>query len=212
MSTQHIGDGSSRDNHYYNLEDEETNRATGRGLNPNAAAWDPEKMELHRIVNQLMALEERRTLAARPVEHPVPHKVKLPGFWEKDVAAWFKLDEVVMEDKHVVDTQVMYRTVLLHIPHHVLERTRGIISLTDTSVDPFTGLENRLVVLLTPSIIDQSTSILRGAELGSRRPTEILEVMMAALPPDEPAGHIFKAIILQRTSRIWWSSSSSSWG
>ena len=65
-----------------------------------------------------------------------------------------------MEDNHVVDPQVMYRTVLLHIPQHVLERARGILSLADTSVDPFMELKNRLVELLTPSILDQCTSIL----------------------------------------------------
>ena len=100
--------------------------------------------------NSEPALEERRALASRPVEHAVPHKVKLPGFWEKDAATWFKLAEAVMKDNHVVDPQVMYRTVLLHIPHHVLERARGIQSLADTSVDPFMGLKNRLVELLTP--------------------------------------------------------------
>ena len=65
-----------------------------------------------------------------------------------------------MEDNHVVDPQVMYRTVLLHIPQHVLVRARGILSLADTSVDPFMELKNRLVELLTPSILDQCTSIL----------------------------------------------------
>ena len=79
-------------------------------------------MELHRIVNWLLALEERRALAARPVEHAVPHKVKLPGFWEKNAATWFRLAEAVIEDNHVVNLQVMYRTVLLHIPHYELER------------------------------------------------------------------------------------------
>ena len=78
---------------------------------------DPEKLELRRIVNRLLALEERRALSVRPVEHAVPHKVKLPGFWEKDVAAWFRLTEAVMEDNQVVQQRVMYsyRTVLLNI-------------------------------------------------------------------------------------------------
>ena len=50
-----------------------------------------------------LALEERRALPTRPVEHAVPHKVKLPAFWEKDAAAWFRLAEAVMEDNHVVE-------------------------------------------------------------------------------------------------------------
>ena len=56
------------------------------------------------------------------------------------------------------DTQMMYRTVLLHIPHHMLERDRGILSLADTMVDPFGELRDRLVELLTPSLLDQCNS------------------------------------------------------
>ena len=48
--------------------------------------------------------------------------------------------------------------------------------------------------LLTPGILDKCTGILWGAELDGRRPMELLEVMMAALPPDEPASNIFKTI------------------
>ena len=85
MSTQHTGDGPPRDDDYYDPMEEENNRPSGSGTNINAAAWDPEKMELHRIVHRLLALEERRAQPAqptRPVEHAVPHKVKRPAFWE----------------------------------------------------------------------------------------------------------------------------------
>ena len=61
-----------------------------------------------------------------------------------------------------------------------------------------TELKNRLVELLTPSILDKCTGILWGAELGGRRPAELLEVMMEALPSYEPAGYIFKTIFLHR--------------
>ena len=57
----------------------------------------------------------------------------------------------VMEDNHVVEQRVIYRMVLLHIPHHVMERARGILTLADTVVHPFTELKDRLVELLTPA-------------------------------------------------------------
>ena len=63
MNTQPLGDRTPGDKNYFDLEDEETPRATGSGHNPNAAAWDPEKM-----VNWLPSLEEKRALTARPVE------------------------------------------------------------------------------------------------------------------------------------------------
>ena len=128
MSTQHTGDGPPGVDDFYDSVEEESIRATGSGCNPNEAAWDPEKMELHGIVNRLLALEERRALPARPVEHAVPHKMKLPAFWEKDAAAWFRLAEAVMEDNHMVEQPVMYRTVLLHIPqcHTMCWRGPGV--------------------------------------------------------------------------------------
>ena len=145
-------------------------------------------MELHRIVNRLLALEERRALGVRPVEHaaPVPHKVKRLVSGRR-----LRPADTVLED-------VQDRTGLLHIPHHVLERSRGILTLAETAAHPFTELKDRLVELLTPSILDQCTSILWGVDLGGWRPTELLEVMMVALPPDKPAGHIFKTIFLHR--------------
>ena len=59
MSTQHTGDGTPGDDDYYDPVGEENIRPSGSGINPNAAAWDPEKMELHRIVHRLLVLEER---------------------------------------------------------------------------------------------------------------------------------------------------------
>ena len=76
--------------------------------------WDPEKMELRRMVDHLLALEERTVLTARPAEQAVPHKVKLPALWEKDVATWFRLAEAVMEDNHARDPRVRHlRTFFL---------------------------------------------------------------------------------------------------
>ena len=56
----------------------------------------------------------------------------------------------------------MYRTVLLYIPQHMLERAGGVLCLGNTVVDPFKELKDRLVGLLTPSKLDQCTSILWG--------------------------------------------------
>ena len=75
--------------------------------------------------------------------HAVSHKVKLPGFWEKDPAVWFRLAEAVMEDNHVVNPQVMYRTVLLHIPHHVLERASAPASCGGQSLEDGGPLSSR---------------------------------------------------------------------
>ena len=71
LSTQHIGDGPPGNDDYYDPVGEENNRATGSSFNPNAAAWDPEKMELTRIVHRLLALKGRGELCL----------LRLPGQW-----------------------------------------------------------------------------------------------------------------------------------
>ena len=51
-------------------------------------------------------------------EQAISYRVKLPACWEKDMAAWFRLAEAVLEDNHVQDPGVKYRMVLLHSHHH----------------------------------------------------------------------------------------------
>ena len=115
-----------------------------------------------------------------------------------------------MGDSHVVEESVMYRTVILHIPHHVLERARGILSLADTAEFPFTELKNRLVEFLTPSILDRCNGILRGAELGGRRPTELLEVPCRRTSQRATCSRRASCTSSPRISRTWWQSSSTS--
>ena len=45
------------------------------------SVWDPEKMELRRMVDRL--LEERRYMPDRPEDQAMPHKVKLPPFYRR---------------------------------------------------------------------------------------------------------------------------------
>ena len=111
MSMQQLGGGPPGDEDYFNLEDEETQEASSGERNPNVSAWDPEKMELLRIVDRL--LEERRNLPPSPAEQPVLHKVKLPPFRGKKMATWLGLTEAVLEDNSLRDPRVMYKTMLL---------------------------------------------------------------------------------------------------
>ena len=107
-------------------------------------------MELRRIVDRL--LEERRYLTPRQGEQAVPNKVKLPPFWEKDAAAWFKLAEAVLEDNRLRDPRVMYIVQNCDTPHPPPRAGdgQGVLSLAGTGADPFKELKDRLVELLTP--------------------------------------------------------------
>ena len=162
-----------------------------------APTWDPEKVELSRIIDRLLLLEERR-VPGRPSMLATPQKVKLNGFWEKSLATWFSLADASMADSNVQDPHAKYRVALLHVPAHILERASGALNLAETAADPCEELNARLVELLTPSLLERCNSILRGAELGGRRPSELMDGMMSALPPGHADCPLFKAAFLNR--------------
>ena len=106
------------------------------GRNVAAAAWDPEKEEMRLIISRLLLLEERSSQGRPPVA-ATSLKVKLPPFWEKDAAAWFQLAEDEMASQGMTDPKARYRTVLLYMPAHLLERARGILNAASAAVNLF---------------------------------------------------------------------------
>ena len=112
---QLIGDDPPGDDDFYDdLEDEEAQRATNTDRIANASTWDPEKMEMVRMIDRLWRRGGKWLLKKAGPLQAVPHKVRLPAFWRKVQPPGFKLAEVLA-------CKVPY-TVLLHIPHHILER------------------------------------------------------------------------------------------
>ena len=168
-------------------------------------------MELCRIVDRL--LKDRRYLPPRKVEQAVPHKVKLPPFWEKDAAAWFKLAEAVLEDNHVRDPWIMCRTVILHSPHPPPRAGEGQGG-PEPAGGPLQGDEGQTCGATHPQRAELVHQHLVGSEVGSRRPTELTEVLLASLPMEHSLASFSKQFSYTaslRTSRTWWPFNSSSW-
>jgi len=156
-------------------------------------------MQQQQIIQQLLAAQQSSVSLRQTDNGSSLNKVKLPPFWEKDTAAWFRLVEEILEAHHVTDLRARYRLTLLSVPQHILERARGVLNAADTAADPYSELKSRLIELLTPSELDQVNSIIWGAELGGRRPSEMMDGMLAALPQGEPAGLLFKGQAEQAT-------------
>jgi len=127
-----------------------------------------------------------------------PQKVKLPQFWHNDAAAWFNLAVSTFNRLGVHGSQLRYEHTLMALPPEILERVRGVLSAAATLQDPFKALRDRLVELLTPNILDQVNTILYAPELGGRRPSELMDSLLASLPPGEADGLLFKGVFLHR--------------
>ena len=70
----------------------------------------------------------------------------------------------------------------------VLEGVREVLHSTVDLEDPNKTLRDCFVELLTPHVLDQVNSIILGPELGGLPPSEMMDKMLASLPPGEQDG------------------------
>ena len=125
---------------------------------------------------------------------PLAVSVKLAEFWQEEPALWFTQAEAQFSRGHVIDglLQASLQTV-------TLKSVRDI--LTDATIDEstlHTRLKERLVHRFAATKWNLAFQILGHPGLGDLRPTQLLDAMMALLPPGEQPGIIFQALLLQR--------------
>ena len=133
-----------------------------------------------------------------PPASSLPAKVKLPAFWPRDAAAWFELAESTFNRLNVHGSLLRYEYVLMALPEDILEKLRSVMQTARATADPYGLLRGRLVELFTPNIMERLNSIIWQPELGGRRPSELMEAMLALLPQNEQPGLLFKAHFLHR--------------
>lgn len=136
--------------------------------------------------------------AARPYVQQQPVKIKLADFWKKDVISWFALAESTFRRYGVRDKQFMFDLVLPSLPDDALEHVKSVLRAAYTSADPYVLLKERLIQLYSPDDLDLTYKILNTSELGDRKPSQLMESMLALLPTGETDGLLFKGIFLSR--------------
>ena len=66
---------------------------------------------------------------------------------------------------------------------------------------PYVDLKARLLRLLTPKPTDMCLKLIHGGEIGNRRPTQLMETMLAQLAPGEEDGILFKTLFMTKLPR-----------
>ena len=82
------------------------------------------------------------------------------------------------------------------LPEDILEKLRRVMMVAPAVANPYGLLKSRLVELLTPSVMERLNIIIWQPELGGRRPSELMEALLALLPPGEQPGLLFKGHFL----------------
>ena len=126
--------------------------------------------------------------------HVAPPEVKLPPFWAKDPHSWFTLVESTFNRHDVVDSRLRFDLVLPALPEEVIEQIRGVLCAVDYMDHPYVVLEARLLRLFTPKPADSCLKLIHSGELSDRRPTQLMEAMLALLPSGEKEGILFKML------------------
>jgi len=125
-------------------------------------------------------------------------KLKLPTMWRSDVISWFALIESTFRRHGVTDRQFMFDLTLPALPEEMLDHVKSVLRASAISDDPYQLLKDRLTHLYTPDDLDLTCKILSVAELGDRRPSQLIKTMLALLPNGEADSLLFKGVFLSR--------------
>ena len=80
----------------------------------------------------------------------------------------------------------------------MIEQLRIILNTVNNIADPYRNLKTKLLTHFTPKPLDLCQRIINGGELGDRSPRQLMESMLALLPPGEPKSMLFITHFLNR--------------
>jgi len=129
---------------------------------------------------------------------PEPHKVRLNSFWTHQPAVWFTNAEALFETYNVEEDRQRFNLVLPQLSEETLIRVASITSNPHVLATPYAALKARLLEVYQPDVWEQASKILHFRELGDQKPTQLMDEMLALLPPEEVPGILFKQVFLDR--------------
>jgi hypothetical protein len=127
--------------------------------------------------------------------------VKLPEFWTSDPELWFDQADCVFRQANVTASLTKYDHTLARLPERLLVSVRDLVRKVrkdKTIKDPYEQLEQRLTASYAKSKWQLAYSLIDHPDLGDRRPSVMMDAMLALLPPEEQPGTLFLAHFLRR--------------
>jgi len=113
-----------------------------------------------------------------------PHKVKLAPIWTNQIRSWFALAESQFGTYAVADPRQCFNLVVAALNDDARLHAKAVIENPAVYQDPYVALRNRLLEVYEPSVWQQAAEFLKHGELGDRRPSDMMDEMLALLPAD----------------------------
>jgi hypothetical protein len=128
--------------------------------------------------------------------------VKLPDFWPGDPELWFTQADFMIRRAGIKCSLTKYDYALqkLPVPCEVLQSVRELACRVRAGVvdDPYEQLEEKLTASYQKSPWQRTFELLNMPDLGDRRPSVLIDAMLALLPDDVEPNRLFLALFLRR--------------
>jgi hypothetical protein len=124
--------------------------------------------------------------------------VKLPEFWLDDPEMWFAQAEAHFRRAGITVSSTKYDYVLVQLPAKARTSVREIVRAADTLDDPYEQVKTKLTASYTKSRWRLVFELFDHPDLGDRRPSELMDALLALLSPNEIPGDLFMGQFLKR--------------
>ena len=125
--------------------------------------------------------------------------VKLPDFWTTDPDLWFLHAESAFNNARVTVSRTKFDLIVQKLPQDIMVSVRGLVRASATaSTTPYEDLKDKLVSSYQLTRWQRVAKVIHHPGLGDRRPTALMDAMLALLPDDEEPGSIFLGLFLER--------------
>ena len=123
-----------------------------------------------------------------------PPPVVLPPFWSNNPEGWFLFVENTFECSRITTNREKFQHAVKGLPQEVVSDVLDLLRDASRLLTPYDDLKSRVLgrhgktemQLLRKLIVD-------GIDLADRRPSAMMDEMLACLPPGEPFGKVMHA-------------------
>lgn len=122
--------------------------------------------------------------------------LKLPPFWTQQPRIWFAQAESQFETKKILAENVRYHYAVAALDQSVALRVLDLIE-NPPEENKYTALKERLIHTFALSEYERAGNILHIDDLGDRKPSELMDVMLGHLGGEAPC-FLFRRIFLER--------------
>jgi hypothetical protein len=126
--------------------------------------------------------------------------VKLPEFWMADPEMWITQANSVFRRAGIKNSLTKYNYAMQKLPCEVLQSVRELSRRIQTGAveDPYEQLDEKLTTSYQKSPWQRTFELLDLPDLGDRRPSVLIDQMLALLPDDVQPNRLFMALFIRR--------------